>query len=467
MSTDGTTSVAEAEPVAGEPAAAEESSARATWIKVIQSAGVRMMVLPVSAILGVVNTRLIIENYGRDTFAQYGLLVALGNLLPFADLGMAAAIMNAVGESSHPSDDPKVRRVLLTSIRVLIGAAAVVLAITALITVAGWWPTLLGDGLLPGSGPFVAAACLGTIAITLPVSFGQRVLSGLGKNHVTVAILGLQTPAVLLVLLGLIRFDLGNGSWIPVIPYMVTGLISVVATLIAARLIHPAIGATLRKVPRIRTVKGGRVFDVAWPMLIQMIALPIAMQSDRIVLSHVSTPANLAEYNLAAQMYLPVWQVVSAAGVALWPIFARARAKGNRRAQSPLPISAGFCAGGILAVVVITLFAPWLADIASNGEIRISAGVLAAFSVFMVFQATKYPLGMYMTDAPGLRYQAVMIVAMLPINLGLSIVLASRYGAIGPVIGSAVGVFLFQVVANGFYVRRSLRRESAGAGALV
>jgi hypothetical protein len=77
----------------------------------------------------------------------------------------------------------------------------------------------------------------------------------------------------------------------------------------------------------------------------------------------------------------------------------------------------------------------------------------------MVCQATKYPLGMFMTDAPGLRYQAFMVVLMVPVNLGLSIVLARRFGAVGPVIGSAVGVFFFQVVANWAYVRHVLRRE--------
>ena len=49
-----------------------------------------------------------------------------------------------------------------------------------------------------------------------------------------------------------------------------------------------------------------------------------------------------------------------------------------------------------------------------------------AFACFIVLQALKYPLGMYMTDARGLRYQAVMVVLMLPVNVGLSVVLAGR-----------------------------------------
>ena len=46
-----------------------------------------------------------------------------------------------------------------------------------------------------------------------------------------------------------------------------------------------------------------------------------------------------------------------------------------------------------------------------------------------------------------------MVIAMVPVNLALSILLAERVGAAGPVIGSVVGVALFQVVANALYIR--------------
>jgi hypothetical protein len=107
--------------------------------------------------------------------------------------------------------------------------------------------------------------------------------------------------------------------------------------------------------------------------------------------------------------------------------------------------------------LVITLAAPWLSALASDGQIELPLPLLISFSVFMVFQATKYPLGMFMTDARGLRYQAFMILALLPVNVGLSWWLGAKWGAPGPVIGSAVGVFLCQVVANWIYVRRAQR----------
>jgi len=177
------------------------------------------------------------------------------------------------------------------------------------------------------------------------------------------------------------------------------------------------------------------------------------------VLSHRAGPDVLAEYNLAAQMFIPIWAVVSSAGVTLWPVFARARARGEQ--HSPLPMAALF--GGLAAVMAggVALASPFLADLASGGAIVLGGPVVASFAVLMVLQGLKYPLGMYMTDARGLRFQAFAIVAMLPLNVGLSWYLAGPLGAAGPVIGSVVGVACSQLAANYLYVRRALREAAS------
>jgi O-antigen/teichoic acid export membrane protein len=414
-----------------------------------------LLVLPVSALLGIVVTRLIIENYGTAAFAQYGLLVAIGSLLPFTDLGMSAAIMNAVGGSESPSTDERVRRVVITAVRVLICSAVVLSLVAVVLTLLDLWPRLLGPGLMPETGSLVAMCCLLLIAAAMPAGAGPRILTGLGKNYVTIVVSGLQTPLVLATLLLLLWWDVPAGPAVAIIAFAATLLLSIVCTVLAARQVRPMLGRALRDVPKVRTVPGGQVLDVAWPMLIQMIALPIAMQTDRIVLSHRAGTDVLAEYNLAAQMFLPIWGVVSAAGVTLWPVFAKARARGA--ADSPVPMSWVF--GGVAAgmAVAVALASPFLADVASGGRIELPMLLVVSFTLFMVLQGLKYPLGMFMTDAPGLRFQAAMIVLMLPVNVGLSWFLAGEIGAAGPVIGSLVGVGIFQLGANHVYVHRRLR----------
>ena len=430
---------------------------------VVHSAGARILVLPISAVFGLMTTRLVIGTFGEATYAQYGMLVAFGALLPFTDLGMSAAIVNAVGGSEDPANDDHVRRVLVTSARVLSMSAVVLLAATAVVSAASAWPTLLGDGLLPGSGPLAAALCLVFIALAVPVSIGQRLLTALGKNHVRVWLLGLQAPVVLAVVVLQVRFDLFSGGYVPVIPYVSVFLLSCAMLVIGGRLLGPVVWVALRQAPRIRSVPGTKVSDFAGPMLILMLAVPVAMQTDRLVLSHLAGVTDLARYNLASQLYIPVWQVVSSAGVALWPFYARARAKGTVASHSPFPIMRGFAVAAAVVCLAISVLSGVLVEVASDGDIRLPVSMLVSFSLLMVCQAAKYPLGMFLTDPAGLRFQAGMIVLMVPANLGLSIVLAQHYGAVGPVIGSIVGVLIFEVIANSWFVRRRLAGESPPA----
>lgn len=430
---------------------------------VVRSGGARLAVLPVSAVLGIVATRLIVDDYGTAAYAQYTLLVGIISVLPFADLGMAAAIMNAVGSSDDPAQDPDVHRVLVTSLRVLVASAVAFVLAALLLLVTGLWPTLLGDGLLPDTGPLVATVCLVVIGLSVTVGFGQRVLSGLGRNHVPVLLLGLQTPVVLVVLLLATQLDLPIGAWLAVVAYLVTLVISVVTCWSAARLISPAVGVAVRAAPKLRTERGGQVFGTAWPTLVQLVALPIAMQTDRIVLSHVSSLGELAEYSLASQMFTPVGAVVAAAGVALWPVFARARAKGTPTV-SPHALAWSFGAAAVVVCTAIALASPWLARVASGGQITVGIGVVVAFSALMIGNALKNPYGNYMTTPAGLRFQAFIIVfAVLPVNLVLSIWLGREFGAPGPVVASALTVAAFQWLPNGWWVRRDQRRRTTDA----
>lgn len=434
-------------------------SRKGTMMSVFSSAGARFIVLPISAILGIIVTRLIIDNYGVTTYAQYILLVGIAGLIPFSDLGLTAAIMNAVAGAKDPRTDSNLKLVLVSCLRLLAGCSFVVIAVAITIQVSGLWPTLLGAGLTPETGPLAATICLIIFGLNILIAFGQRILAALGLNVVVVLLGALQTPVVLLVL-WLMIITAAEGGYIPIASYAATTIICLIAITLAARKISPMLGEASRAALD-RNVRGAKVFNTAWPMLIQMIALPIAMSSDRLVLSLVGTVQDLTEYSLANQLFSPVLAVVTAAGFALWPVFARARASAVAAPVSPMKLSGLFAAMGGLACLVLGFASPWLADLASGGTIKLSVPLLVAFSIFIVLQSAKYPFGMYLTDASGLRFQAFFILGMLPVNLGLTILLIPMIGPIGPVIGSIVGVSLFQLIPNWILVSRRIKALDA------
>lgn len=432
------------------------------WYDMLRSGGVKFVALGVSAVLGILITRIIITNFGTEVFAQYGLLVGLGALLPIGVLGVDAPIVNTVAVSQAPGDDTRLREVLVSSIRVLLAAGVILLVVVALMSVLGLWDALLGDSLLVTTGAIAAAACMALWSIGMPFGIGAKVLAGLGKNYITIAISGLQSPVVLLILIVALAVgaDRDSGSYIPVVSYAATLLIGVLATVIAAKMIRPTLWKAFRQAPFPRRFAGAKIIDQAWPMTVIMIALPVGIQTDRIVLSHVTSSAELAQYNLASQMFTPIFALVSAAGFTLWPRFAAARAKNQD--ESPMSLSLVFGVIAACFALGVSLISPWLANFASGGEVTLGISLVVGFSVWMIIQAFQYPFGMYLTDRTGLRFQALMVTLMLPINLAISWALASKYGAVGPVIGSALGVLCFQVIANLIFVRYRTRPQVQG-----
>lgn len=415
------------------------------------------IVLAVSGVLAIFTTHLILGHFGVAAYAQYGLLASMTALIPFADLGMSAAVINAVAGSASPSTDERVRLTLLSALRVLLVSAAVIVAIAVLISAFGLWPSILGKGLLPG-GVMAALVCVLVFALTLPLGIGQRILTGLGKNHIQIRTQFIPAPLMLGFVALMVALGRTPANLLPVISYVGGTLIAGSSLYLAARYISPQFRTVLRDVRHFRAIPGGQVMNVAWPMLAQMIALPIAMQTDRLLLSHLAPNAQLAQYNLASQLFGMITQTISTAGIALWPVFAKAR-EGDIR--SPWGFTVGFLGAGLGLAAVLGVLLPWFAPLISGGRITLSPWLIVGFILFVGAQAAKYPLGMYMTDARGLRFQVLPIFILVPVNLAISWALITPLGAAGPILGSAIAVTLCQVLPNIWFVRRDLARRRA------
>ena len=434
-----------------------ETRASTPWRSVGNSAIVQVVVTGLSGLVGMATARLIIEQFGVAQYAQYGLLASLPALIPFADLGMAAVVMNVLASSDRVNTDPVVRRTLTSAFRILVCSGLTIVVIGVLLGALGWWPLILGPGLLDG-GAVTATVCITILGLALPCGVGARILVGLGRNPLQTALAGLAAPLVMAGVLIIIAVGNGSGSFLAVASYAAVAIVAVVLLVTAARLIRPQVGTALRDVPRFRQVPGVRVFDIAWPMLVQMISLPIAMQTGRILLSHQGTSVNLAQYNLAAQLFGVVLSAVSAAGLTLWPHFARARSRSVK--ASPFRAALVFAAAGLALSLLLAALLPLLVPLVTGGEVGLTLSLVGAFVAFVTVQAAKYPIGMYMTDAAGLRAQVLPIVLMVPLNLGLAWWSIPYLGAAGPVWATSASVLVCQVIPTTLWVRRRLRERS-------
>jgi O-antigen/teichoic acid export membrane protein len=427
------------------------------------TAAVKVGVMALSGVLGILTSRMIIQSFGTDAYAQYGLLSTFPTLLPFADLGIAAVVINAVAGSSSPRTDDQVKRAIVTAFRILLVSGGVIALVSLGITLLGWWPALLGEGLMSGGGEIAAFLCLAVFGLVIPLTVGQRILVGLKRTNVQVASQAVVAPVMFLVIGAFVVLAVPAGTYLAVVSYAANALVSVICLIVAARALRPQLGEAIRAIPRIRSYPGVPAIGLAWPMLVQMVALPVAMQTGRLLLSHLAGPDELAQYNLASQLFGIVLQTIAAAGLALWPIYASARSA--HRVESPAAPTLWFLLGGLLLGGALAGASPWIAAFVSDGAITLDPVLVIAFVVFVGLQAAKYPVGMYMTDKRGLVFQVVPVLIMVPLNLGLSWLLIGWVGAAGPVIGSSIAVAACQVVPNLVYVSRDLRRRRAEASA--
>ena len=428
------------------------------WGPVRRTALAKIVVMGAAGIFGLINTRLITSHFGADAYAQYGLLASFPNLMPFTDLGIGAVILNTVAGSSDLRHDMIVRRTLTTAIRVLLGSALVIATTGIVLGLLGAWQTLLGAKLMDGGGA-TASFCLLVYAAALPLSVGQRVVVGMGRTATQVISQGVVSPALTCMLLAAVVARIDAGNAVSGLSYVANTLVSIICVVVAWRATRPLLAGALRDVPRLHRVRGVKIIDTAGPSLVQALVIPIAFQTDRLLLSHLGGGQTLAQYNLAFQLFNMLTQTVTATGMAMWPHFAKARADG--RVESPFGAAAAFAASGGALGVCLAAVAPWAAPLLSKGQIVLPTALLVANVANVVVEAAKQPLGMYMTDPRGLRAQMIPVVILVPMNLVLSWVLIAPLGAAGPLAGSVITVIVCQLVPYALWVAHDLRRRRA------
>ena len=420
----------------------------------------KVLLMGISGLVGIFTTRLIISNFGTEAYAQYGLLTSIRDLLPFADLGVAAAAISVIAASQNPSQDDVVRRTLLSAFRIIFLSTAAICLVAVILTVFGLWRPLLGNA-MSTEAEFPAMVAMVIFAVGLPLAVGTRVLVGLGRTTRQIANQFVVAPTMFLLVSLAVALSAPAGSWLAVFSYGANALAGALGLWQAARLLRPQLGRVARQLLRPRQFPGLRIMDVAGPMLVQMIMLPIALATDRIMLSHLAPGTELVQYSLGYQLFGIILQTVAAAGVALWPVFARNRATAT--VQAPWQMSFVFVAGGTALALGLCLVSPWVVGFVSDGKIELPATLLVAFSAYVAVEAAKFPLGMYMTDVQGLRFQIVPIIVMVPLKIGLALLLIPVLGAAGTVWSTVVAMGLCQVLVNVWWIRRDVARRRAAA----
>jgi O-antigen/teichoic acid export membrane protein len=414
----------------------------------------RILGTPVVAALGLANTAIIVRDTGEAVFGLVSLVATITLLFPFADFGIGATVLSASAQLSGPSRDPKAVDTIHRAYRVLFVVAGVLVVVAVCVMGLDGWGALVGFS--SGSDDrwaITVAACV--FALTIPAGLGVRILIGIDRNPLATLVL-MSCPAFGLGLAVLLYVIDASGIW-----YAVTGL--------GGLLIGQTIG----------TVLAFRLSGLGWSVLARVspprhgpgllagsmwlfavgVGLAAGTQTGRVLLAHLSTPAELSRYALVAQISAICWQVLSTAGLAYWPVFVKRRAATEETVRMWWRLTGALAGIAVVATAFMVPFSPWAVTVLSAGQIDVSAWLALAFGVALVGQVMHLPAFVLLTRPNEARWQALWTLAMAAISIGLGCVAAEQFGAIGVVYASVLGIFAAQVLPDLLWVPKLVRRR--------
>jgi O-antigen/teichoic acid export membrane protein len=411
--------------------------------------------LPIAALTTFWSQAIILDRVGPSLFGVVSLVATLPLLLVFADLGLGAAIVNEVATGNRDEIEAVIAMVLKTLVAVAILVAAVGVALGLL----DLWNIILGVSSIEApSLNTIMMVFVGIFSIGVPLGLGYRILVGRGQQWVVAVMQGLAGVASL----GLVgiggRDDIG---WYMCVPALAQTAAAAVALALSFR------GALFRASEVVKNLvkslrhHSRRIWAQAGPMFLINMALPLGLQSDRIVLSHLSNRASLDQYSAGILVYNAAWSVIASGGMALWPHFARLRGSSADVADRHLQMVKTFSVLGVIGGCGLIVLGPivtgaWASGIAPSTAFWICSAAL------LIIQAVHLPGGMILMDAAGLRFQSICIIAGALSNILIGVLLVPVMGAAGPLAASAVATLLLQAIPAIWRIRHpDLDRQAA------
>jgi hypothetical protein len=412
----------------------------------------RVVGTPLVALVGLMNTAIIVRQTGEVVFGVVSLITTLSLLIPFADLGIGAVVISACSRPGRLTEDGPAVATVQRGLRTLTVVAAVLILTSLVVMATDSWGFLIGTTTSPADRiAITVAACL--IALGIPAGIGIRIIIGLNMNPLAVLLTIANAVFALMITLTLKSIGMA-GIW-----YAISGAGGAlagncVATALALRMSGLTWSAFAR--PGVEHARSKLLQGSLW-MFVLTIGLPLGLQSHRLILSHVSTPGELSRYALMAQIFAVVWMVFDTAGMALWPVFVKRRSNIVASTQLWLRSVAAF---GVLSAVAgagIVALGPWATSVLSGGHLGATRALAVAFAVMLFVECIHLPGGIMLTMPREARWQSFCVTVMGVTTVLLGIWWGGKWGSTGVVAACAVALLAAQVIPDFVWIPRLLR----------
>ncbi|GAA1143239.1 lipopolysaccharide biosynthesis protein [Nesterenkonia lutea] len=437
----------------------------------LRTAGMRAAVLPISGICALTSAGLTVQYAGVLAFGFIIMIAQLQIALPFADLGLGAAVARAVARAGKGHQSVAEVRILIRRTALVLGAVGISGATAATLAgVFGLWSSFfrVPDGLGP-QVDLVMSLVLCIFFLGLPMGLAARVLVGRDRSDLLV-LLGLIPPVGNLLAV-LILIEVGVAPiWLAVgLPVSTVTYVAICASL---AFLHPRIGVRGLYADQAggqppRSAEPDERFLIAvrliliggLPVLLSMAGRALSEQHGRLVLARVATAADVSEYAMALQLYMPIYSVLFMSAMVLWPRFAvKPDVALWRRAN------AIFLGLGLSAALGFALLARPVSDLVTGGDLVPSWGVVLGMAAALVAQSIHLTQTNLFTDRRGFWLQAAMSSTLLALVIpGTILGVQLGLGAAAPGISLAAGVIVAQAIPGLIMAHRLVSRPPQDA----
>lgn len=404
--------------------------------------------MPVVGLASLAGSHLVISASGVRGFSYFGLIASVPSLMPISDFGLSAAVTDAaakygpIDHRTHSEFEAATKRL------VFVGLLGVILA--AIPTLFGLWHVVLNvrASASLNMGTYIILA---EFLLALPLGVGQRLLLGLNRQGLATL---LQSLGTVISVLSMYFYYLSGGT-----DFIVYGVVFSGGPAIGNGLCWLVAKSTLSKTLKSSSLQTRAITEdlkrVALPMAIISIVLPLVFQSDRLLISWLTTRSELDDYSVACVLFFPLLSLSQVSGQTLWPIFLKSKVTGGDIKND---YSTSLYLFGVLGLIIgcgYGAVGPWAMAIVS-GQRTHSHSLFIMFAVFLVVFTVATPAGMFLMDERGRMWQAKESVAALILKVALTCFLTPTYGAFGAILATLLALTVCLYLPNWIAVKRRL-----------
>ncbi len=406
---------------------------------------------------------LLLSHLGFERFGLWLTLTSIIAILGPLDLGIGNGLTTLISTASGREDRDEIRALVSTGIAISVGLAMLLCVLIAVTFPIIPWAAVVNVGspiAAAEAGPAVAALAV-CFALGIPLGLVSRIHQGFQEGYIASAwmIAGNVLSLALLIL------ALLSGASLPVLVLAIAGGPLIAAALNGAVLfvrhrpwLRPAMARM--HMQRARILLGtGTLFVVL------QLSLVVGYQSDNVVIAQIMGAGAVPNYAVPMKVFMVVPILLSFVLTPLWPAYGEALARRDapwvaRTLRRSMLLAV---AVNVPVALVLLAFAPAILSFWVGGAIIPSPILLISLAIWAVLNSLNGPLSMLLMGSSAIRLAAVTSVFMAIANITISIVLVSRFGVVGAIIGSIVAQIVFILIPWGVYARRLLKDAARGA----